>query len=228
MTTALQILNRGAEIIGYKDPDEQLSGSDQANFLRILNTMLDGWNTQRMFIVSVANVVQTVSGLPITIGPSGTINMARPVRLEDGCFIRLNDADYGIVWVARTEYQAIIQKNQAGNLACYGYYEPSLPLGQIYLWPFPSSPVELHLQAQVQLTEFADLVTDYDLAPGYRKALEYSLAEELAPGRRPIDPGVARIAANSRRVIRRTNVETLDQGFMPIGPSPYAAFIAGL
>jgi hypothetical protein len=228
MPTALTLINRAAEIIGYKDPTEPLDGNDTSNFLDVLNTMLDGWNTQRMFIVSVADVNQSVSGLPITIGGGGTINVARPVRLEDGAFIRLNGADYGITWLGRVEYEAIIQKSQAGNLACYGYYEPAMPLGKIYLWPYPSAAVELHLQVQVQLTEFADLSTNYNLAPGYKKALEYSLAEELAPGRRPLTAKTERIAANARRAIRRTNVEIPTQGFLPAGPSPYAAFIAGL
>jgi hypothetical protein len=58
----------------------------------------------------------------------------------------------------------------------------------------------------VYLTEFADLATNYSLVKGYKKALEYSLAEELAPGIRPLDPLIVRNAANARRAIRRTNV----------------------
>jgi hypothetical protein len=228
MPTALAIINRAAEIIGYKDPDEALGGTDAANFLGVLNSMLDSWNTQRLFIVSVQEVVQNVSGLPITIGPSGTIVMARPVRMEDGAFIRLNGADFGITWVERVEYDSIVQKAQPGDLACYGYYEPALPDGRIYLWPFPQTAVELHLQLMTQLTAFANLATNYVLAPGYQRALEYSLAEELAPGRRPLTPDVMRQAANARRVIRRLNVEVPLQSFVPNGPNPYAAFIAGL
>jgi hypothetical protein len=228
MTTALSIINRAAEIIGYKDPNEDLDGDDAQNFLGVLNSMVDTWNASPLFIVSVAEVTQSVSGLPITIGPTGTIVRARPTRMEAGAFIRLNDADYNITWVERVEYDSIIQKNQAGNLACYGYYEPSLPDGKIYLWPYPQTAVELHLQLQVMLTEFADLATDYTLAPGYKRALEYSLAEELAPGRRPLPQDAQRIANVARKAIRRNNVEIPLQTLQPAGPSPYAAFIAGI
>lgn len=228
MTTATTIINRAAELVGYKDPDETLSGNDSANFLGVLNAMLDGWNTQRLFLVSVLEVSQSVSGLPITIGPSGTINMVRPTRMETGAFIRSSSSDYPVTWVQRAEYDSIVAKSTAGTLACYGYYEPSLPLGKIYLWPYPSTAVELHLQCAVQLTEFADLVTDYDLAPGYRKALQYSLGEEIAPGRVPLDPKIERIAAAARRAIKRTNVEVPLLDLSPGGPSSYQAFIAGL
>ena len=37
--------------------------------------------------------------------------------------------------------------------------------------------------------------------------MEYSLAEELAPGLRPLDPQIARGAHLARRAIRKTNVE---------------------
>ena len=228
MTTALQIVNRAAEILGYKDPDETLSGNDGNNFLGVLNDLVDAWNTQRMFIVAVVETVQSVSGLPITIGSGGTINVTRPVRMEDGAYIRLSGSDYPIHWVSRAEYDNIVVKSTAGNIACYGYYEPALPLGKIYLWPYPSSAVELHLQLQTQLTQFADLATDYTLAPGYKRALEYSLAEELAPGRRELSQKAQQIAATARKAIRRTNVEIPQQSLAPAGPGPYQAFIAGL
>jgi hypothetical protein len=226
--TAQQIINRAAEIIGYKDPDESLSSTDSTNFLGVLNDMLDGWNSQRLFIVNVGEVVQNVSGSPITIGPGGTINVTRPINIEDGSFIRLNDADFQITWIQQIEYNSIIVKDTPGNVVRYGYYQQSTPVGEIYLWPVPSTSVELHLQLQTQLVEFADLTTGYTLAQGYKKALTYSLAEEIAPGRRTLDPKVERIALAARKAIRRNNVDVPLQNLNPSGPSPYAVFIAGL
>lgn len=226
--TSQQIINRACEIIGYKDPDESLSSTDSTNFLGVLNDMLDGWNAQRLFIVNVGEIVQNVSGSPITIGPGGTINVTRPISVEDGSFIRINGADFAIKWIQQVEYNAIIVKSTPGTIAVYGYYQQSTPVGEIFLWPVPSSSVELHLQLQTQLVEFADLSTGYTLAQGYKKALCYSLAEELAPGRRSLDPKVERIAMASRRAIRRNNVDVPLLNMTPAGPSPYAAFIAGL
>ncbi len=228
MAAARDLIARAHRLLGLAPPGDALDEVTYQDDLATLNNMIDGWNVSRMFILSALDVSQSVSGLPITIGPGGTINVTRPVRMESGAFIRLNGSDYGITWVGRAEYQALTDKSQAGDIACYGYYEPAAPLGRIYLWPYPSAAVELHLQLQVPLTEFANLTTDYTLAPGYKKALEYSLAEELAAGRKAADPQILRIAANARRVIRRGNVEVPQQGFIPAGAGPYAVFIAGL
>jgi hypothetical protein len=76
----------------------------------------------------------------------------------------------------------------------------------VWFYPVPSGSVEIHIPCAVYLTEFADLATNYSLVKGYKKALEYSLAEELAPGIRPLEPLIVRNAANARRAIRRTNV----------------------
>jgi hypothetical protein len=226
--TGLQIINRAAELIGYKDPDESLSSAEQTNFLGVLNDMLDGWNTQRLYIVNVGEVVQTVSGNPISIGPGATIDVARPITIEDGSFVRYNNADYQIHWISQLEYNSIIVKSITGPITWFGYYQQSVPTGQIYFWPGASGSIELHLQLQTQLTAFADTTTVYNIAQGYKKAMEYSLAEELAPGRRTLDPKIEKIAIAARKAIRRVNVDVPLQGFTPSGPSPYAAFIAGL
>jgi hypothetical protein len=204
MTTALSIVNRAAELIGYKDPDDTLSGNEAASFLEALNSMVDEWNTRRLAIVSTQDVVTSVSASPATIGNGATINTPRPVRISSG-FVRIDSIDYPIEWLTGQQFHAISDKATAGSIPCYGHYEPSLPTGSVYLWPAPSGAVSLHLIVETQLSEFADLATEYDLAPGYRKALAYSLAEELAPGRRPLDPQISRKAASARRAIKTVN-----------------------
>lgn len=226
MTTALQIVSRSAEIIGYKDPDESLSGNDAANFLAVLNSMLDSWNTQRLYIVTVAQVSASVSANPTSIGAGGTFNTARPVRIEDGCFARIGDVDYPIQVIGRSEYDLFVDKSTTSTFPDFVYYEPAIPTGQLYFYPVPSPAVTVYLQVQTQLTAFADLSTDYTLAPGYKKALEYSLAEELAPGRRPLEAQVVRQASIARRAIKTTNFESPQMNQVQY-LTPYQRFVSG-
>jgi hypothetical protein len=225
VTTALSIINRAAELIGYKDPDETLSGNESNSFLDALNAMVDEWNTKRLYIVASQEIVTTVSGTPISIGTGATINTPRPVRIDDG-FVRLNAVDYPIEWLTQEQYNDIRVKAVAGQIPQYGYYEPSLPAGAVFLWPVPQN-VSLHLIVATQLDEFADLATSYNLAPGYRKALAYSLAEEIAPGRAPLNPLIANKAASARRAIKTANFESpqLDSGPML---TPYSRFVSGV
>lgn len=215
MTTALSILNRAAEIIGYKDPDEALSGADSSNFLDVLNSMVDAWKTDALFVYAMSMLVQTVGGNPVSIGPSATVDTARPIRIPPGGFFRSGSTDYGFSMVTLDQYNAWIAKTISTPWPKFCYYEATLPTGNLYFYPEIAATAELHLPIEMRIEEFDDLVTDYTLAPGARAALEYSLAEELSPGRRPLDPIVQRLAMKYRRTIENYTPGLLNNGFEP-------------
>jgi hypothetical protein len=216
MANALQIIDRAYALLGYKAAGEALSSADAEYALESLNAMLDGWNTQRMCIVSVNEVVGTISAVSATVGPGLTFDTPRPVAVEDTSFTRIGTLDYPVKWIDRETYEAISLKTVQSTFPQYAYYDANMPTANIYFYPVPNGPVEFHLALQVQLSEFADLMTDYPLAPGYLKALQYSLAEELAPGVKEVPLSVVRTAQNARRAIRRTNVDVaqLDSGII--------------
>jgi len=61
------------------------------------------------------------------------------------------------------------------------------------------------LRLRQQLTEFTTPKTEIDLPQGYRRAITYSLAEELGPQYRGVDPMITKIAAKARLNIKRMN-----------------------
>lgn len=204
MTTAQQIINRAAELIGYKDTEESLSGNEASNFLGILNDLVGTWNTQRLYIVATTTVSANVSSSPVSIGASQTLNTPRPIRLE-GVWVRDGGIDYPIRLITSAEYDAIQNKSDTTTYPECAYYSPGLPSGSLYLWPAPASVIALHVRVMTQLSEFAALSTDYNLAPGYKRALELSLAEELFPSR--VTPKLQQMADSARRAIRVANFE---------------------
>jgi hypothetical protein len=206
MTTALQIMNRATEITGYKDPAETLSGADAAQFLAVLNSLVDSWNTSRLYVVTTTTVSASVSASPVSIGAAQTLNTTRPVRIEGG-YVTSGGVDYDLDWITAAEYDAIENKSLSSSIPTHAFYSPGLPIGSIYLWPVPSAAVTLSVRVMTQLSAFADTATDYTLAPGYKRALEYSLAEEIHPNR--ITPATARLASGARRAIKRVNHEPL-------------------
>lgn len=217
MTTALQIINRAYGAIGYKATGEVLSGEDASEALDVLNSMIDGWNTQRMFIVATENVIGSVSGASATVGPGLTFNTPNPVDMEAGGFARIDGIDYQIELIDRQTYEGLALKTTASTFPQYAYFDRGLPSSTVYFYPAVSGAAQIHLPFQVQLSEFADLTTDYSLAQGYRLALQLSLAEELALGVREVPALLARKAANARRAIRRSNVEVPLLDVMPSG-----------
>jgi hypothetical protein len=211
MTTALQIVNRAAELIGYKDPSEALDGNDSANFLAVLNDLVGTWNTDRLYVVATTTVSASVSASPVSIGTGQTLSTPRPIRIESA-WVRVNGVDYPLSLIGQFEYDAIPAKATTSTVPNEAFYSPGVPYGSLYLYPVPSAAVTLFVRVMAQLSEFANLATEYDLAPGYKRALEYSLAEELAPGRRGLDPQIARHAQNARKAIRRANYEPVQIG----------------
>ena len=206
MTTALQIIDRAYSILGYKAAGEVLSGDDSQYALDILNGMIDGWNTQPHFIVTVNEVVANVSSQSATIGTGLNFDTVRPTSINNGAFARLNGVDYALTEIDREQYERITLKTVQSTFPQYFYYDGNTDTARVWFYPVPSASVEVHLPCAVYLTQFADLSTEYELVPGYKVALEYSLAEELAPGVKDLPMSVIRKAANARRAIRRTNV----------------------
>jgi hypothetical protein len=228
MTTAAQIIDRAYTLLGYKDPSDALSGQDQSYALDTLNDLIDTWNTQSLYIYTTTEVVATASGLPITIGPAMTLNTPRPVRMINGSFARISGLDYAITWIDEEQYQSIPLKSTASTIPIYGFYDSGAPTGNLYFWPFQSAATEYHITVETQLTAFPDLSTDVTLTQGYKRALSYSLAEELAPGLRDVPAIVVKNAINARRAIRQANVVVPSLQFADNGTSPIARFLAGV
>lgn len=218
MTTALQIIDRAYSLLGYKPAGEVLSADDADYGLQALNAMLDGWNTQAMCIVSVGEVVASISSISATVGPGKDFDTPRPVQVEDGAFSRINGIDYPVKWIDRATYANIPLKTVQSSFPHYAYYDANMTTATVYFHPVPAGGVVFHMPVQTQLTAFSNLSTDYPLAPGYTKAMQYSLAEELAPGIKELPLSVMRTAANARRAIRRTNVDValLDTGIQNV------------
>lgn len=214
MTTALEIIDRAYSLLGYKAAGEALSAHDSDYGLNALNSLIDSWNTQSMSIVSVDEVIASVSGISAAVGTGMVFDTPRPVRIEDGCFSRVNGLDYPIQLINRATYAGIALKTVSSQFPQYAYYDANMPTATVFFYPVPSAGIEVHLAVQTQFTEFADLSATFTLPPGYRKALEYSLAEELAPGIKELPLSIVRAAANARRAMRRTNVVVplLDSG----------------
>lgn len=203
--TARSTIQGALKLAGILSPFETMSSTSADDGLVILNNLVDGWNLERLYIYTISDVVATFAGASATIGPAMTINTVRPIRIESG-FYRRSGIDYPLRIIDVDAYNAIGLKTVSGDYPEVLYYTGDSPTGMVYVWPVPSAN-EYHLQVMSQLTEFADLDTSYSLPQGYRKALMYSLAEELAGMYdMELSPIQAKIAVGARRSLKRANV----------------------
>lgn len=210
MTTALELINRAYTLLGVKDPGQALDGTMVVDAMDVLNTMIDSWRTEEFFVYQVNEMVYAMSPnqQTVTIGPGQQIDTPVPLKIERGVFVRSGGIDYQVAGIDRVQYAQIMLKTTGSSFPSAVFYERAYPFGTLHFWPLPAGAYELHLPLWLQLSEFADVETDLQLAPGYRRALEYSLAEELASGLVDAPVSVIKTAIRARANVKRVNRNT--------------------
>lgn len=210
MTTALTLIEDALGLIEAVGVDQNLSADEADDALRVLNDLIDEWSTQSLAIYGQANqTFNTTSGLGVyTIGPSGTWNTVRPIRINDPAYSVINGTTFPCISMTQAEYNLIPVKAQTQDYPDRYLYVNENPLGRITLWPVPSAITPVTFSIDRVLISVATIATDIIFPPGYLKAFKYALATELASpfGRKLSEyPEVPAIASRSLGNIKRAN-----------------------
>jgi len=181
MTTATTLIGDAMKSLGVLAAGQSPSSSDLSDCLRRLNNMLASWSNSTLLVPFRTSISKTLTGASsYTIGSGGDIDTTRPTAISSA-YTRLNGIDYPVrVSRDRAEYDRICQKALI-DWPGFLYYEPTVPLGTLYVWPVGDATYTLYLTVQGQLTAFPDATTDVDLAPGYDLMIHSNLALQIAP-----------------------------------------------
>lgn len=181
MATATEIIKLSMQEIAVLGVGKTPKTGDLDDNLIKLNDMLDEYNTNSLMVPYRTQIDHVLNGSrSYTIGSGGDINTTRPVYILSA-FSTRNEVDYP-VYIARAkdEYDRIVKKGITG-IPRLVYYEPTVPLGTLYVYYTGDASDTLHLNVRGQLSAFPDTTTDMDLAPGYKKLIYSNLAIEIAP-----------------------------------------------
>lgn len=214
MTSALDIITSAMRKSGILTKSETPDGDEGADGLEMLNDLIDSWSTESLLIVSRTLVTHTLTGGDgeYTIGSGGDINTSRPTYIS-AAYTSQATLDYHLDIIDDERYARIVQKTTGSDIPLFLNYTNGYPLGTIKLWPVPASAYTLNLLTEKPITTLASLATTVDFAPGWKRALIYNLAEELAPEYgQPVSADIARIAKQSKTAIKRaiTKNRTMD------------------
>ena len=210
MPSANDFATRAFQSIGVAGAVDTISSEDAALALNVLNEWIDQLGIQR-------NTIYTVKR-------GGTINVARPIWIQDVGLILDTGASTPVEAPRQLftdeEYAGIAQKTlQSGLIQGIWFdHEWASGLGNIHVWPVPNvGTTQLVLYLPTPLTEFADLSTAYTFPPGYERAIRSNLAVELAPFYGiPVSPDLRQQASSAMLRIKRANVRMRE---VPIDPS---------
>jgi hypothetical protein len=157
-----------------------------------------------------ANALTTQGSEVFNYTIPGDFAIPRPLRITNA-FTRITTASVGLDYpidfdLTREKYNAIGLKSIAAPWPITGWYNPTFPLGNIYVYPAPSGNGELHLFTDTILSDFTNLTQPINLPQGYARAIKTNLALELAAeyGKTP-SPTLMTRARDSLNKIRALN-----------------------
>jgi hypothetical protein len=207
-TTAQIIINGALRLLQVASTDVVITADEANDALEALNQMIDGWSNESLMLYHVQLEQFTcVPGLnPHTIGYGGNFNTSVPIHIEAST-VTVGGVDYPIIQIDYDDYAVIKLKTLQNVYPEYMYFDRNLPiLGNLYMYPVPSTASTINLYSRKTLTQFASLTDTIDLPAGYAKALKYSLAVELAPEYQ-VSAGadVIQLAIGAKANLKRTN-----------------------
>lgn len=213
---AFDLIRRALVLANVSAPIESPDAVMAKDGLQTLNEMIDDWATQKLTIPVVRRHTFPLVALQAaySIGESGTpdFDMVRPEWINNYGVIPLGDtAEIPLHVYTRDEYAEEQLKTTQATFPIKVLYEPTYPNGTLTYWPVPTTAATVTFYIPTLLTEFADLITDYDLPRGYAKALRYCLAREFCiEYGRPIEAGIEEGATTALGNVKRKNIQEDD------------------
>lgn len=226
MPTALDLCTTSAKKLGAIQAGETLTAANATDCLAALNSMLDSFSLDRLFVYQVVqnSYAWAADTASRTIGTGGNFSATRPTKIEEGTFFRdSSNQDFPVaITEDRAVYDRICVKSTGSTYPELLFYSSGYPLGILYAYPRPSEALTLYLNSWQTLQSFSALTTDLSLPPGWQHMIEHNLAVELEPVfNLPCPDSVKRIAIESRTRIKRINAPSmlanLDPGLIGSG-----------
>lgn len=226
MTTALDIITGAAKLIGVIFKSETLSDDEAIDGLVALNDMLDTWSNDNLTTFSYTlESFPLTSAASYTIGSGGAFNTSRPVNIVTAV-VRYASIDYPLKVITQEEYQLEVPiKSIASPIPQFLTYDNGYPLGTITIYAVPTGGSTLRMLSNKPLSNLSSLTTVVDLPPGWKRALKYNLAIELAPEYgAEVSAAIAQNAATSLGAIKRSTAINNAIPFMPVLPEYYSIY----
>jgi hypothetical protein len=174
LTTALKKAKVIGDHVSAPNATQIIIALDRLNSLTEALSLDNQWNFTRE---KVSHTVTTGQG-SYSIGPTGEIATARPLEILSMTYERDGLVNQ-IKQISAEDAHTRGQDNNTSSNPCYFSYEPSLPDGQLTIYPAPSTAYTLSILVYPEFTPYA-LDDTMTLPSGYTPYLENLLGSELA------------------------------------------------
>ena len=214
--TAETIIEDALEVAGITGIGVTPGPEDVNRAFRRLNDMLAQWQQLRWLIWHLVNQVVTSTGQQTyTVGNGQQFNFAVAPRRIESAFLRMitqappNQVDVSLDILPSREDYDLIRLKQLGTFSSVVWYDSQFPVGLLYPWPIPQASIYgIGITVKEVLNQFSSVVSPVTIPPEYVPAMKWNLAQRIRIAyRRPADPDLNKMAAQSLNVIRLANAQ---------------------
>ena len=181
--------------------------------LSAVNDLISSWSNERLMVYAIIEetFTLTVAQQSYTLGPGGDFATIRPQWI-DKILLRDNNptqpVDYPVKLIPVEEWSRISVKGVSTQYPYFAYDDSGFPLRTIQIYPKPSQANNIIFYSAKALSSLtADTVLSFP--PGYRRALIFNGAAEVAP-EFGIEPSMLVLASavDAKANIKRANHKT--------------------
>lgn len=221
MATVSKLVNLALKDAGVIGSGQTAEAEDAATALDTLNQMLAQWRTSQLEVYALQNLIIPIvtNKMSYTVGPGGDLDVERPHSVSFAAWrngTNQSDLLYPLRLMKTLESWQRITIQPLTNWPSSLLYEPTYPLGTVYIWPQPSWG-QIELTVKAFLPSNVVIGDDIMLPPEYDLPIRFNLAKLLCSAfGSPLRPDIAQIAASSLRTLKRANTRVRDLQ-MPAG-----------
>ncbi|UIY28697.1 hypothetical protein LZK73_18375 [Neorhizobium galegae] len=169
---------------------------------------------RRWLVYSLTDTSFLATGaISYSLGAGGDINVPRTNSVEAAYFRQVVGApgdmvDYPLTILnAREDYNNIALKGMA-SFPSVLFYDSGWPMGNVFIWPVPSSIYEIHLSLKTAFSAFSNLNAEVSFPPEYEEAMRLNLAVRLRVSyRMPSDPQLNALAKIATNTVKNSNTQ---------------------
>lgn len=222
MYTANDIIRAAMRLIQVSAVDTDLTAQELQDGLESLNRMLDSWSADELTLYEVIREqFPLVSGQnPYTIGYGAEFNTSRPMKIVDAYLILNNGSipvSYPMQVLGYDDYNSVRLKTLSTNFPNYIYYQPSFPIGEVYIYPIfapndpaTQGPAYINLTSWKPLDMILDPTAYMSYPPGYWEAVVFNLAVRIAEEYQfQIRETTVQLAISALKRVKRLNQRTV-------------------
>lgn len=231
--TVRELIRQSMLMCNIVAPIQPLKPQQAEDGLFILNTVFERLNLQETLVThSRVVTLPLVANTHIySIGDTGNFNVERPSSIKSAYVRDSLGIDTPVSVIPYSLYESYEQKSMTSSQPEVLAYQPTSPLGTIYLYPVPTSTDTLRLEL---LSKFASVTLSdtLDLPEGYTELILGEMAPQICIQyeRTSLLPSIKEMMTSAKALIKAKNSKntknpmTLDPMFInqPTGQyNPY-------